>query len=324
MLNTVDLRCPTEPEALLFSARLHVNELIEGLFFKPVFHYTSPNGLMGILQSGNFHFTKYNLLSDFSEGKDIVHIFKEIIRGYKNNNELEEGFFEILKNADTYLTKWDPDFRREIHVFTEKDQPHRKKNIRCTPYLCCFSLNPDSIPMWSYYVKGEKYEGFNIGVSSLRALLPSKENGYDITLHNVIYEDDKKRELLKKGIDELYNTLYKKVSESAITFLVIEILNTFRLVFKKETFSHEEEVRAILWIPDEPQVYWRKFEVKFRSKGALIIPYVEHEYEKNNIETIMIGPVLDKGSAQEGVKALIDSCGLSDVDIEHSNAPLRY
>lgn len=194
----------------------------------------------------------------------------------------------------------------------------------CTPYVCSFSSDPDSIPMWSYYVKGEKYEGYNIGVHIREFFSKYKIEGCVIDFQKVVYYEDKKKELLSKSINEIFE-IYReeKVEEVDIKRFIIEILSRLQLVFKNKMFIHEKEIRVIIWVPNKPKDEGRKFEIKYRTQGPLIIPYIEYEYNKEYIRSIMVGPVRDKENAKAGIKALIYSKDL-EIDVDLSTAPLRY
>ena len=64
-------------------------------------------------------------------------------------------------------------------------------------YLCCFSLDSDSLPMWNYYVKGNVYQGYNLEISNrfihdIRASEPLVER------YKVIYDDKEKQQKIQK------------------------------------------------------------------------------------------------------------------------------
>lgn len=289
------------------------------------FHYTSPDGLVGILNSEKLYFTRYDFLNDMTEGEGLIHIYKELVDEFVKEEKFSDGFRRILLEVT-------PDFKRR--VFYElppwTDEEGKLYNAmtmdftECTPYVCSFSSDPDSIPMWSYYVKGEKYEGYNIGVCIREFFSKYKFEGCVIDFQKVVYYEDKKKELLSKSINEIFE-IYReeKVEEVDIKRFIIEILSRLQLVFKNKMFIHEKEIRVIIWVPNKPKDEGRKFEIKYRTQGPLIIPYIEYEYNKEYIRSIMVGPVRDKENAKAGIKALIYSKDL-EIDVDLSTAPLRY
>jgi len=294
--------------------------------YEEVFHYTSPRGLMEIIQTSKFFFTRYDFLNDTTERMDFYRIYEDLVKETVEKEEFCKEFIGVLSEAS-------PNFDRAIVYnmppsFDETTGKYVRTMggsiVECTPYLCCFSLNPDSIPMWSYYVKGDQYEGYNIG-ACLENIFPGKKGGYDMNFRKVIYKEGEKRKLLLEKIKEIYK-IYQKGDENgaSIKYTITQILNSLQLVFKNEMFSHEEEVRAILWVPTTKKKGLKEFEVKFRPKGPLMIPYVEHDYKRSGIDSVRIGPTLNEKNAYDGVKALLDSQRLSNVVIEHSQAPLRY
>ena len=99
---------------------------------KRIFHYTSIGGLQGILENKCLRFTNINYLND--------------------KDEIKAGLDSLAKAIDATIE--------------EKEKmltPIRE--IGAETFVCCFSLDEDSLPMWNYYTKEIHNQGYNIEFS---------------------------------------------------------------------------------------------------------------------------------------------------------------
>ena len=126
---------------------------------KTVYHYTSPEGLLAILSSPSIRFTDCQFLNDRSEYNHI-HIpleaaFEEIRSSLYHTglSELIQGFIN-----DKY------DFQ-ELVVENPSLGHGGTKLLTMRHFVFCASTDPDLLNMWNYYVKGNKYQGYNLGIS---------------------------------------------------------------------------------------------------------------------------------------------------------------
>lgn len=136
---------------------------------KSVYHYTSISGLQGILEHKTLRFTNIKYMND----KD------EIIAGI-------ESTAKVLNIAEEDREK----MRSEI------------MNGMAQTFVCCFSLEEDSLPMWNYYTKEINNQGYNIEfddkklVESILRNNPAL-NGCDFAFGNVDYSTDNDSEYSK-------------------------------------------------------------------------------------------------------------------------------
>lgn len=94
----------------------------------PIFHYTSVSGLQGILGNKKLFFTDIRFLNDTKE---------------------------ILTGLESFITSF--------NISTQKDRFYKLINDMNESYfVCCFSLDGDSLPMWNYYTKEPNNQGYNI------------------------------------------------------------------------------------------------------------------------------------------------------------------
>lgn len=96
---------------------------------RSIFHYTSIGGLQGILSSKKLRFTNIKYMND----KD-----------------------EIVAGLDSMVKAWGvPEEERER--LRDAFLHHRAQT-----FICCFSLENDSLPLWNYYTKEINNQGYNI------------------------------------------------------------------------------------------------------------------------------------------------------------------
>ena len=94
--------------------------------------------------------------------------------------------------------------------------------------------------MWNYYSKGNKYEGYNVGVFALsvRDSLTKTFDNKKVSVHicPVIYEKEEQKCIIKKLILKLQD-LYTKEHEDSIRSVISNKLLEWSLTFKSEYFQ---------------------------------------------------------------------------------------
>lgn len=170
-----------------------------------VYHYTSPDGLLGILQPGKsakLWFTRYDCLNDMNEREDIL----EYLHGYcgyqLKNKRLSQEFYEAIMKIelsdDEFLT-YPGTYPVTSEISGEVCSWTAIKSAPCDTYLCCFAEKADLLPMWNYYTKSQHYEGYSIGFNSDRLESDSGfEKGYSFKLKRVLYTNSEKSDFFNK------------------------------------------------------------------------------------------------------------------------------
>ena len=96
-----------------------------------IYHYTSIGGLQGIL-GGKLRFTHIGYMND----RDEVVAGSEALRDF------------ALQNCDD--------------AFAQAISHEAERNKDMSAYVCCFSLERDSLAMWNYYTKDVNNQGYNL------------------------------------------------------------------------------------------------------------------------------------------------------------------
>ena len=283
-------------------------------FSQDIYHYTSPDGLMGILKPNHltFRFTNANYLNDTSEGEDVVKQYRFVCDEMLREKRITQEFYAAIKDVRPNNKMLFPD-----EAATQNGKKHYS-SYESDAYLCCFSLDPDSLPMWNYYVKGNVYQGYNLGISDrfihdIRASEPFVER------YKVIYDDKEKQ----KKIQNFLETIYAKMSEAESIHTIQDyigiFLSKYRYVFKNCHFEHEKEVRAVIYRKKDIH----QEDIKFRSANGLIIPYVELDFDRHNLHHVTIGPLMEQGTAYATLATFLYHRGYRP-RIAMSGVPIRY
>lgn len=296
-------------------------------------HYTSPSGLMGIFNDSkpNLFFSQYDSLNDTKERKDIIEALRYYCDKQLKNNIMSKklyddimpistsDLFSITRNKKEKIVLDNGNIVNDVTSMTYEE---------CYTYICSFSKNNDSLPMWKMYSKADHYEGFCIEFASTNFTYNNcYKNGFNIELHTVIYDEQQKFDLIDKVISpiiKLYDSASRQDKEYLLS-MITEMIRKFQFVFKNKSFSYEEEVRAILHIPKtsvSDTEYFSKR--KYRQNNGLIVPYVEYYFDPSNALSITIAPTMKEEIAITNLKDYLCSKGLNHIDIISSDIPIRF
>ena len=286
-----------------------------------IFHYTSSGGFQSILFSDSDKLTlwasRYTCLNDSSEGTIAEEILKEVCIELRDSGEISPYLFDLFSNVKT---------ARTILLHRHEGDTVKITRPECHRYVCSFSKNSDSLAMWNYYSKGNMYEGFNIGLYSfvLKENLEVLFRNLEAVPHiyPVIYEKSQQKQLIQKLLLRL-TELYEKDKETEIRYIISNRLLDWALVFKKDYFQHEEEVRIIIDVAKREQ----NIPIKYRTYSGYVIPYIELKLDKYNVSCVNFGPlqanesqikqqlqVMEEMLMQNNYSALVD----------YSKIPIRY
>lgn len=287
-----------------------------------LYHYTSEEGLMGILQNQKIvlRLTKADSVNDITEGLDIyTHLGKVSKEFFENGKISSKQYNEILGLNHEEYSAWTIS---EVATNSENSLPEISINQRkSNAYIMCFSKDSDSFPMWNYYAN-YGHQGyclrFNREYLSTYRSFTKTEINCDIL--DVIYSDEKKLEILRLEIDEIK-------SKDDFVERVYDIINRYKYVFKNSAFAYEKEVRLIMSIPIDDE----DIEIKFRHSRGHIFPYIEEEITDKNkmfflINSVTLGPLEKKELANRNLKLYLEKMGydIISMNVENSKIPVRF
>lgn len=273
--------------------------------FKPftvhesLFHYTTIQGLFGIVESNCFWLTNIEYMNDLSETKYASELIKKMLFDICEKVEYSYDFVDYLKHINNIESNYE----------------------EC--YIACFSSDGDSLPMWIMY-------GKEIGVA-IEIDLCSDINfdfGKKCYFKDMIYDEKVLYSFVNKVFDmyheeyiylKKYKDIKKYIIEDMVRDLIFNIL-LYKTNIKNKNFIHEKETR-LLYIYDESA------EIKYRVKNKLIIPYVEIPIKRTDtkkipIKSIIVGPGEEQNIIRNSIKKYLESRGYN-VEIKLSTIPYR-
>lgn len=287
-----------------------------------IVHYTSPDGLKGIIENKTLRFTDSKYLNDKSEGQIIYDVIDNCLDEQKYNKNFVEDVKDIL------IRKLSPSeqFRKMA------DNPcykYRYFESKHTAFLCCFSFNDDSLAMWNYYTKNQNSIGFNLSFNkvNLMSKLRNVNSFAYLTAMPVVYDDENQNEIIKTILDDFYEMWNKtqKNKEAVIEYLA-DLIDSLKFCFKHNSFKHEEEFRIILYIynKDAKKMLQNK-DIKLQIRNGVFTPYIDVEcIFETNLKQIMISPTSHDEIVTDGVHNLLNYCNFKGVLVKKSDSPSRY
>ncbi len=293
-----------------------------------IYHYTSTDGLLGIIQRDGrlkLWFTRYDSLNDRTERKEFLEQLYSYCDQKLEEGSFSEEFYQIIKNIDFSDRRNIATYKDETFIIDGREYTGliESRPRDCDTYLCCFSEDKDSLAMWNYYTKSNQYSGYSIGVFSDQ--LADVIDECSIQLKRVIYDDNIKKNILDKLLipcAKEYPSKDKHIQQGMIRFIKVK-LEEFQYVFKNSCFAHEKEIRAILYVPRDfkgNDVVSSKF---YRNNNGIITPYVELTRELV-VTDLVVGPLTEIEVAQRNLKEFLTDSGQNGVKIIESKVPIRF
>lgn len=285
-----------------------------------LFHYTSLSGFESILTGDQNMITlwasRYDCLNDVSEGQLVTEVYKNVCKKLKENNEIPNDMpveLEKIAPAKTML------FKSRLDNKTKITRPES------VGYVCSFSKEKNSIPMWKAYSKDDISKGLNIGFS-VDKIKQSLNNFYNdmevnIQVYPVIYDKTTKEDLIANFVKNVVNK-YSSGYEIPVRYVISNQLTLWKLIFKHESFEYENEVRIIVNIAKHSSNKKTNIDVKYRKKEQYEIPYIEIKFDKSVMTSAMASPLLNENDIIKAQNIISNNAYQADLLL--SKLPLRY
>lgn len=267
-----------------------------------LFHYTSTEGLVGIISSRKF------FLSDVLTSND--------------RSEIRYGVslaVEVLKQQQTHVVD------RELLAAFQSGNGLAGLGDTYFLHAICFCPAEDVLTQWRGY---SATGGFGIGVHFKK--LRERAEKSEFALARMLYERDKQEKILQRTVEKGRN-LFDRLSpmlktltgpdvKRAVDGFLLEMgISMLKSIyhFKNEAFKSEDEWRVLTLDTAEDLVGKQKF----RCRGNTIVPYVELDFESDLIGWINRSPGLWPTFVDYAVSRLAKSLGYHII-FEVSKIPL--
>jgi len=276
-----------------------------------LYHYTTADGLHGILQNQELWSTNVLYMNDAAELTDAVSVAKDILDTERKGHEESLELWAVLSLLETHLEQLPLDY-----------------------FVTCFCQDDDLLSQWRAY---GPQGGYCLGFRG--SDLATSAGTFECRLVKVIYDRAEKEERIRRRIEIVLRHLKRAVGMpgqnlKALNPLASCIAGLFAGILcemKNQAFKPEEEWRLICLQPSlhsVPAGHTTK-PLHFRISNGAVVPYVKLAWLAENgkptlpIAKIRCGPGPHPGLAQQAVRDLLRCKGFLDLPVEGSNVPLR-
>ncbi len=294
-----------------------------------LYHYTSLSALKSIIDNNKIWASNSFFLND---AKEIIHLEEFLIGSLKS----------IVDSPSVKITKKE-EFEKMIRVIYEWAIDHYKSRL----FVLSLTDKSDSLPLWLYYGANDGYN-LEIVVSDLLRLSSGRKKTdnemiraagitENVAVHvgiffgRVIYDDDQKKEIMKKYLNLLVREISSLINNSNIDVSmttrmgrVAFALANFAYLAKHSSFAPESEYRVLYAGRDEQSVNIIK---KFRIRNGVLMPFTEITFNNDRgespIKAIKIGPKKNMELAKIGLKEYLSHKRLFETQVTVSALPLR-
>lgn len=287
-----------------------------------IFHYTALRNIDSMLLNPQNQIvlwaSQFDCLNDISEGTLVEKCYYKVCEDLKADGQISEALYDLLSKIkpsrnETFLINIDGKIR-----------PYRGEY---TTYIASFSKNNDLLPMWNYYSKGDLFEGINLGMDAdgIISSFPTffADGKINVCISPVVYNKTEQEQIIKKFLLKIVDK-YEKRFDSSVRAVVSMKLTSWKMLFKQECFSYEQEVRIIVNVANK---YRDATFVRYRTNAGYIIPYIELKINKKALKSVTLGPFRGTESQLSLQKKTLLQMLVSnqyDADIKTSDVPVRY
>lgn len=259
---------------------------------RPIYHYTSQRGLLGIVNSKSIWATEIHYLNDSNEFLLAINLAREVLRGKRN------------LCSDKILAVFQEEMEQAIEFAATK-----------TVYVCSFSEEKDLLSQWRSYCPGGI--GFSLGFDPEKLALLLEAEGYYIA--PCIYDQQIHIQIISELLDSTIAAYEERNPNNAgyVQNQFVWRLLELAAFLKHSTFSEEREWRVISKeLGKDPQK-------AFREGASMLIPYsILHLHRNFPINEIVIGPTPHLDLSKNAILDFLDMNNIK-AKVELSSIPFR-
>ncbi len=257
-----------------------------------LFHYTTPEGFIGIVTSKTLWASDMLSLNDASEAEYPQRVITAI--------------FDQLRFPPEHSLAFEA-FKTQLVEYTFRGY---------TPFVTCFCENGDLLSQWRGY--GNQGEGFSLGFS-VPWLISLEKRGF--RLQRVIYDRRQQEMLIHEFLTMAFSLVPKDhlSPEDEVTFwkIAAACLAPWFVMFKDAAFQEEREWRIVNANPPNTMM-------QFRRAGNRIVPYVNILIDRPDAVTRVIrGPYFSGTDKRGAYLMLVFHNFMVAAAVKESQVPLR-
>ena len=290
-----------------------------------LYHYTSADGVRGIMENREFMATKSDFLNDKLEFQYAIEVMEQLTEKYIVNTELRERFFSRLQKEIHELGI--------INLGCDENASHENS---LSFYVVAFSKSQNNALLWAEFTD---FKGYCLEFDYMKLVEGFQHR---VFLHGtVIYNEEEQmngmlesflsclRNLQEEGFGDLADFFEEEaeISDASLEKLAKEmavVVSVYAMFFKKSFFEGEEEYRFIF-----PPLINELGTARpnFRLLDQIFLPYIMVEFDREQkelpLESVMVGAKNNSDIAVRGMKYFLGSQGL-EIPVLLSDIPLRY
>ena len=289
-----------------------------------LYHYTTAEGVRGIVENREFMATKSDFLNDKLEFQYAIEVMEQMTEKYIVNTSLRERFFSRLQ--------------KEIYelgiINLGCDDACHENGLSF--YVVAFSKLQNNALLWAEFTD---FKGYCLEFDYTKLVEGFQHR---VFLHGtVIYDEEEQmsgilesflsciRNLQEEGMTDLSAFFEEdaEISDVSLEKLAKEmavVVSVYAMFFKKSFFEGEEEYRFI-FPPLINEMGTAK--PKFRLLDQIFLPYIMVEFDREQkeipLESVMVGAKNNSDIAVRGMRYFLSSQGL-EIPVLLSDIPLRY
>ncbi len=254
-----------------------------------LYHYTSQEGLIGILKSHCIWASKVHYMNDSKEFSMALDLART----------------ELKRRLET---------EREGYVrFRLEDSCYQIRTIKdINVCVCSFSERDDSLSQWRAYSR--EGIGFSIGFSTEKLCKVAANS--DFSLHRCVYTPSDQKTKINGLIDDILAT----PRDDSVLPPFSEPMAMLAPLIKDNSFEDEEEWRLI----SRPISFSR---LDHRPSRSMIAPYfrllIGSDQDFDCLEEVVVGPTPHPELSKASVQSLLQSHGLKNTAVRATKVPYR-
>jgi Protein of unknown function (DUF2971) len=270
-----------------------------------LYHYTTQNGLLGVVTSREIWASHTQYLNDSREFRHALEVVREELA--------------IMKLEDSSAD-------RSV-LIDEMEEALTMSVETVNVCVCSFSADGDTLSQWRAY--GGAASGFSIGFSG--AFLRAVSDQLGFWLVPVLYGEGENRELVRSLItlvlDENSARPLPQMESSdrvgqPLGGNLVAYLNRYAPILKHNSFAGEQEWRII-----SRPIYCSRDGFGYRPGASTLIPYFRiplcTEQQAFSVEEIVVGPTPHPHLSVRSVKSLLTRHDLEKTNVYSSETPYR-
>jgi hypothetical protein len=277
-----------------------------------IWHYTTGDGLIGILKSHTIFSTQISCMNDQSEFRYANGLYREALAAHPRTGLSADGQWALDKL-----------------IAGETEAAGDAAAVRNKWFVSSFSAARDDLSQWRAYGGGEN--GYAIGFKSEVIAATGRPQGSDLI--NVTYDQSQQRTLAAQvvaaTIDFFTDGITKRRAPNrdlwAEEFYLVwsDYTAYFAPLAKDQAFKGEQEWRVVHGLTEADRPGMKYFQRRHFVSRHVPLRFPDGK-GRLPIAEIIVGPARHKEVSRISVGDLLRTCGYADNEVKVETSPIPY